>query len=436
MKLSEKLIRVGLILLVGISLYLSYMIWLNPTARNNVTNVQETITNTEKLRSTKENVFLPLRLIWLDGETVRQTNTESFISKIQKVVTEGEYEAVTSKTYDTQEEFNKHGDIAKGIELYYFGPFLLSEYNDAFKMKLNLDGISKGDNTFFTKIQLDLEKHVIRFINSRRRQISEAYMTLDEGKLTDLLKGTKEEWLTMTAEDRLSSLQYNTANAVELKRYSYMASNQSYAVFRDAFFTNPQDVRNNDESSELVLFDGSENMTVSDDKYVVDFRGGLPTDTKSTDIYRQSFEYVSKLGTNLGNLHFFDYSGDQINYRVFVEGYPVFGEDYQGEVDFSLSSDERGTLQQLHLKSNLSVIQVPIPADETVTLPSSQEVLAQLKAKQIDEDKLSAIVIAYQRQAIDNASSVVDLVPMWYLRYDLKWYSYDQLLAKLTEGGN
>ena len=47
--------------------------------------------------------------------------------------------------------------------------------------------------------------------------------------------------------------------------------------------------------------------------------------------YSQSFNYVSRLGTAVGNLRYFDHHEGQINFRIFVEGYPTFSAHHQKE---------------------------------------------------------------------------------------------------------
>ncbi|MEG3032192.1 MAG: hypothetical protein RR813_03090 [Enterococcus sp.] len=50
MKISERIIRIGLIALIILSFYLSYMIWLSPTARSSL----QTDKHTERIVSTTQ----------------------------------------------------------------------------------------------------------------------------------------------------------------------------------------------------------------------------------------------------------------------------------------------------------------------------------------------------------------------------------------------
>lgn len=436
MKLSEKMIRIGLILLILLSFYLSYVIWLSPSGRTGVDDNQNSgqiIASTANLRKASE-IFLPLRLSWIDGTDIKQTNVENFIARVQTLIDEGEYGTVTTKTYENDDEFAANSDIHQGIEMSYVAAFLLSDYAKMFDLKIDLKEVEDGKDVFFTKVQIDLEKQKIRFVNYKRHQIHEASLKLDQEKLELTLLQSKTTWWQMSGENRLLSRQYNTQEPIKLKMYSYISSSQSYSVFRDAFFTTPEGVKSNDDSQDLVLYDGSENMTVQEDQQIVDFRGDIKPSDDTSDIYSLSFNYVSRLGTNLGNLRYFDRDKESVNYRIFVEGFPVFSDDYRGEVNVSVSEKESDGTVPIQIYSSLDTIQIPIPSDREIELPTSETILNNLINYGAKKDNLRAVIIGYQRQDLKDTSNVVDLMPMWYVKYDTKWYSYDELFSKLEKG--
>ncbi len=66
-------------------------------------------------------------------------------------------------------------------------------------------------------------------------------------------------------------------------------------------------------------------MSIHSETQVVDFRGELPEKKENASVFSESFPYISKLGSSLGNLRYFDRSDNTIDYRIFVEGFPVLG---------------------------------------------------------------------------------------------------------------
>ncbi|WP_424684822.1 YycH family regulatory protein [Enterococcus sp.] len=431
MKVSEKIIRYGLIVLIALSFYLSYKIWLSPNARTYMGEDQPTVVaNPTNIRKASD-VFLPTRLVWMKSEEeIQMLSTEKAISTMHKELVKGRYGEVTVKTYEDDEAFLKDVDVVDAVEFNYFGSFQLYEYDKTYDLKMDLKDVDEGKDLYFSKVQVDFRNKVIRFINPRRHQIYQAEVKSSLKTMENRLLTIDDQWLPMAKDERLQSLQYNTQEKVTLQLYSYIASTQTYTVFRNAFFQDPENVKSSEESQDTVLYGGQETMRIQGDQQIVEFQGPV-TSKAEDDIYDQSFQYVSRLETNVGYLRFFDRSKDRITYRTFIEGFPVFGDAYQGEVSFTLQASATGT-PQVDIRSSLNTIQIPIPSDETVELPASQEVIADLTEKGADLELWESMVIGYQRQAVKNADGIVDMVPMWYIKYNDTWYSYAALAAELV----
>ncbi|MFV0560652.1 MAG: two-component system activity regulator YycH, partial [Enterococcus sp.] len=121
-------------------------------------------------------------------------------------------------------------------------------------------------------------------------------------------------------------------------------------------------------------------------------------------------------------------------YRTFVEGFPVFGTNSKGEFSIEINSNAP-TNEQVKIETSLNAIQVPIPSDEEVELPSTTDVIDQLTNAGAENDKISSLIVGYTWQNVKETNRVVDLSPTWYIKYDAKWYSLDDLLSKLQEAG-
>ncbi|MGC3657949.1 hypothetical protein ACPTG7_14950, partial [Enterococcus faecalis] len=78
---------------------------------------------------------------------------------------------------------------------------------------------------------------------------------------------------------------------------------------------------------------------------------------KRDSIYIQSFSYVKRLGTNMGNLRYFDRTKVSVNYRTFVEGFPVFSNDLKGQVDIRLTNND-GAAPSVTINTRVNTIEV------------------------------------------------------------------------------
>ena len=77
-------------------------------------------------------------------------------------------------------------------------------------------------------------------------------------------------------------------------------------------------------------------MSIHSETQVVDFRGELP-EKKKMLVYFLKVSYISKLGSSLGNLRYFDRSDNTIDYRIFVEGFPVLGQTAEDRLVWKLA---------------------------------------------------------------------------------------------------
>lgn len=428
MKISEKVVRIGLILMIALSIYFSYVIWLSPAGKTSI-KVDETssqVMESQNYRKVSE-VFLPLHLTWIHDGSLKETNSENLISRLQTVVERARFGRISEVVSGNPEKFEQTKTIDKGIELTYNAPLLLSEYKDAFHLNFDMSTITKeSDTLYFSRIQFDETKNKVRFINYLEHTIYEASLSINWSDLEKELKVTGTKWTEMKAAPSILEAQYDTKNTVKLKKYSYILSQQPYTVFRNAFFQKPDEVKTNDESSELIFYDRNETMSIHSKTQVVDFRGENPGEA-SNNIFSKSFPYISKLDSSLGNMRYFDCNENKINYRIFVEGFPVFGSDSKGQVSIEIRDNSEVSIQ-----TSLNTIQVPIPSDEEVELPNTENVVQNLVAKGADKEKIQSIIIGYTWQNIKETNRVVDLFPEWYVKYQEQWYSVSELLERLS----
>ncbi|MGG5304854.1 hypothetical protein IGK16_002477 [Enterococcus pernyi] len=431
MKISEKFIRIGLILMVALSLYFSYAIWLSPAGKTSI-NLEESnsqVIESQSYRKASE-IYLPLHLTWFQTDTVKETNSENLISQIHGWIEGARFGKLTEVVEADQEKFNQKKSLNEGIEFSYNAPYLLGGYVKAFGLNIDLGSVQNED-VYFTSVQFDLKDEKVSFIDYDQRTIYEASLSMDWKEIEHDLNSSDVNWTPVFRTPESIETQHSIKEPMKLKKYSYILSQQPYTVFRNAFFSQPDAVKNNDESTELIFYDGNETMTIHSENQIVDFRGDLPTIDEPNNIFTDSFPYVSKLGGALGNVRYFDRNKNTIDYRIFVEGFPVFGSDSKGKVGIEIGNEQVNN--QVSIQTSLNTIQVPIPSDEEVELPSTDDVYQELVDNGAEESKIELIIVGYTWQNIEETNRVVDLFPEWYVKYQGEWYSANELLTKLPE---
>lgn len=432
MRISEKIIRAGLIVMIALSFYFSYMIWLNPTGFNNASTETDTGVNPSvQTYKQKSDLFLPLYLTWNDEEDIKETNSEAVIREIQEVINEATISDLTLRTYGEEQAFSKAQEVDQGISLNYYTTFYLKDYEKTFDKELSLEDESETEDFPFSRIQFDLEENTIQFVDFTHQRVVRGKIDWDKSQVKHLLADNPREWTAMRTDQERSSNQYYTQDSIKLKKYSYYSSTQSQSLFREAFFSNPKNVKINDESVDTYYYEGGQNMTVLQDQQQVKFE--TTTDgSDEMDLAMLSANYIIRLGNNFGTIRYFDQQDKHLDYRVFVEGYPVFSTGGQGVISVAFSESGQTGSREMTISASLNAIQVPIPSETEIELPSSLSVKNDLIAAGADPELLQQIIVGYQWGEIKDAP-LVDLTPAWYVNYDSSWISYDALMTKLAE---
>ena len=190
-------------------------------------------------------------------------------------------------------------------------------------------------------------------------------------------------------------------------------------------------MRSNDSTSELNFFDNTGSMSIQQEARTVDFHGVMAIDD-SFSIYSKSYQYIRELGTSYGSLRLFDQSKNQVDYRMFVEGYPVFSTNEDGKITVRFVDNGQENQKNVDIRASMNMFQVPIPSDIEISLPASHDITEKLYLYGMDSDELGMMLIGYSWRNVQD-TGVVDLEPEWYIQYGDQWYSYQELLDKLQE---
>lgn len=221
MKLSEKIIRIALFILILLSLVLTYAIWLSPTSKTADINTSKQAVKNDQNYAKATDAFLPIRGIWDVSEGKFQTSSENLLATTQARLTESTYGQL-QEVAQGEEEIKNYYSLNDGIELNYEGGFSLTEYVKVFDMPINLNSVKESEKLTFSKIQVDFSKKKIRFLNYSKDTVYEATISADFTGLETIYQKNQEKYLPMLAENPLVPRLLRTKDRVRLKKYSYI----------------------------------------------------------------------------------------------------------------------------------------------------------------------------------------------------------------------
>lgn len=418
--------------MVAISFYLSYLIWMSPVSRDTFLQTESDFEVLEEkvLGIREEQVFLPIKVRYTEDDKSQETQNESLLVQIQQVLSNKTYQKSKWKSYFNEADYSKATLFENGLELTYGMIFPLVEYIDLFNLSIDLTEEEQVE-VYFTKIQLDFIKNEIRFINEEDWTV---FTIEPEKKLTEMLKKLKEidyQWRAVEVNPEILPNKFLTTQELTFKKYSYIASTRRYTLFRDAFFSNPKNVRSNVNTTDTYLYDGAESLTMKQKQDIVFFQSILE-ETNGMNIFAMSFPYVQRMGSNYGSVRVLNQARNQIDYRMFVEGFPIFAEEFEGQLAFEFSDNDQSNQKNMNIQGNLKTLQIPIPSKEEVVLPATQTLVSNLSKNGADLKRIRTFLIGYEWKNIEN-TGVVDLIPNWFVKYGDTWLSYEELLNQLKE---
>ena len=436
MKFIDKLIRVLLVGMILLSLYLSAKIWTNSGSKDLSLGNQGT-ESTVTLKQAKD-VFLPVKLIYHNEEGKHLfTNKENLIVNVNKELIKLEIGSLSQYGDKDKNKFFEKQLKRNSLELFFSDPLPLNYFYE-----INGSEPKKGPNQdmLFERMVLSFDDNKLYLMTDNDYQIYETTYKGSLSTIKELLRDDNNRFLEVLHQDTELPIFYHFKEDLKLKKYSYILATQSYTAFSQAFFDNSQEIFPNDDNKEsrdinLMNAEGS-SLNVSYNTGEINFNGRYnprknhDTDrTETATIYDGSFYYIEKIANSMGTLRYFEGTKNQVVYRNYVEGYPIFSDHSRGRVEVTKQN------QNVQIATNQETIQVPIPSDEEVILPSTEKVIADLKAQGVSLEDMESLQIGYTWETNQETKQVVDLVPEWYIKYQGEWTTITDLQPETNRQG-
>lgn len=412
MRKKGYIVRTLLILMIILSMVLTIKLGIDAGNQPKNHHPQSTLTDNRSA----EDLLLPTAFYEHRQNKVYEETKESQLSKIMSKLKEMDVSVEHHKEKWNLDKIKKAQSFSEGLELAYASVISLHDFQEIYNFK----GKLTIPDMMFNHIFINFETKEIVFVNSVQK---EAWVLSVNQSLTPLKELMTTQGVEMEHVDQ-NSLSYVPIHEQKMPKYSYILSQQPYTVFTQSFFKNPTSVETTgDDIHTIFKGDQSEEMRVNNKNGVLSLMINDDGDKKSSELLL-SLEVVSRLGQDFGNLRYFDHQNGHYEFYAFVEGYPIFADDYRGRVSISFLN------QQFRLMTNQSVIQIPIPDNRVVTLKSGRDVVKQLHRHHLNFKRIHRIQIGYTWQETKTDTQAVTLVPTWLVYYDKEWYTLDQLLKK------
>lgn len=434
MRTSRILIHLGLILVVLLSVVLSWFIWTNP-ARYEKTKQQSsrnsTVIQNEQSNKSIGDIYLPTQVIYHQTDTnthlINNTNV-SLTDSIRSAIEKWHLRGVTRESVDSRKAYEKLIARDETVMLKYPDSVTSGILNDAFDQKTQFSGK-------FSRIVFSVSKrNEVYLLNDTNYAIYKVRTTNQNlAQIKELLSGNVQRF---AVKETLINhrLMTNYENEVKVPEYSYLVNKQTAAYFVSTLMDsdNASSVTTKEQKGKTIYSDSnSKRMTINNKRGTVfyeDLAGQQSYHEGTSKALSQSFTVLKRMEVPLDNMRYYRYDSEKnsVIYRSYVEGFPIFNQTDYGTVEVQITG-----ARTKQIDFSLYSLQIPVPTGkERTTLPSTQTILNQLEATGYKLSDISNIEIGYQWTANPSSDLVVNLTPTWYVNYKNQWISYQKLIEQ------
>lgn len=412
--------------LVAISLFLTVRILSTPStsglSQNSTTSVSANLTNTKKI----EDVFAPIRMIVHTDKRIYLTQNPDIMKSVNELLGESLLDGIEGVSTYTQEEYDALILAPTQLEI-------------RFAEEVPLELLSR----YFTNLQEDYYDDTIDRIILNSKEEDPVYLLNDETKqvftvarpdkvlqpFVDLYEGQKDAYMEVESYESESAISYLPKEAIKIQKLVYLVEKPSNSYFIDLLFNDTTDLKDNGNDEFVSYSDNISELSIHKETGQLSYYRNILDAEELPDyrLIRDSFHEIKMLDnwTNPFYFYGFDEGTDNVYYRRYVNGYPIFG-----EVDYGLTRIHMSGSSMTELQFLTQVIQTPLTdRREDVTLLSGIDLLAALDAGGYSSQEIQMIALGYDWTFSKESNRLVNLTPKWFIQIDGLWKSLDQWIG-------
>jgi len=412
--------------LVAVSLFLTIRILSTPStaglSQNSTTSVSANLTNTKKI----EDVFAPIRLIVHTDKRIYLTQTPEIMKNVNDQLGEGLLDGIEAVSTYTQEEYDALILSPTQLEIRFAEEVpleLLSRYFTNLQEEYYDDSI---DRILFNS----KEEDPIYLLNDGTKQVFTAARPDNMLQpLVDLYEGQKDAYMEVEPYDAESAISYLPKDAITIQKLVYLVEKPSNSYFIDLLFDDTTDLKDHGNDAFVSYSDNISELSIDKETGQLSYYRNILEADEVPDyrLIRDSFHEIKMLDnwTNPFYFYGFDEGTDNVYYRRYVNGYPIFG-----EVDYGLTRIHMSGSSMTELQFLTQVIQTPLTdRGEDVTLLSGADLLAALAAGGYSSHEIQMIALGYDWTFSEESNRLVNLTPKWFIQIDGVWKSLDRWIG-------
>src|SRR5690625_702044 len=431
--MNWKTIRVvtlsGLILL---SLFLSWRIWTAGESDGVNQTPVRTATPTVTFERSKAHVFGPVQIIVHENQGKRGSTNLKMLSYIEE---EFQGWQVTYMEEPVQISNDAYQDVMSrrpGVELIFEGRIPFGLYEDVFT-QLPGEYSERTFNRAFIPLDNPMK---IYFYDS----ITHLFYDMNTEGITEedvavFAYNEEADYSSVEAVKVKDKHIYLPTGTIDVPYRDYLIERLPNSLFVNSFFqeTSEVDVRRDENVTRYL--DYISELRINEDHHLLTYRKQPSTEQPTSLVNRlnSGFDQLFQYEKWTEEIHYHEFNPETrtITFRRYLGGLPVFGYFDYGDVQIRTRENEL-----TYLRMPLEVVQTPIASvneDQTITLESGPQVIAQIVANGLNLEDIENIRIGLNWERSEESSQVVRFNPNWYVLENGQWLEIDRYITR--QGG-
>ena len=412
--------------LVAISLFLTVRILSTPStvglSQNSATSVSANLTNTKKV----EDVFAPIRMIVHTDKRMYLTQMPEIMRSVNELLSESVFNGIEGVSTYTKEEYDALILSPTQLEIRFAEEVpleLLSRYFTNLQEDYYCESI--GRSIFNSK-----EEDPVYLLNDETKQVFTVARPANLlQSLAELYESQKEAYAEVDSYETELAISYLPIESITIQKLIYLVEKPSNSYFIDLLFDDTTDLKDNGSDEFVSYSDNISELSIDKETGQLSYYRNIldAEDLPDYRLIRDSFHEIKMLDNWTNPFYFYGFNkeNDNVYYRRYVNGYPIFG-----EVDYGLTRIRMSGSSMTELQFLTQVIQTPLTdRGEDVTLLSGQDLLAALNAGGYSSQEIQMIALGYDWTFSEESNRLVNLTPKWFIKIDGVWKALDQWIG-------
>ena len=435
MRNKEVIKSVILIIFVLFSVFMTYRVW---TFTPELTDLEsdmnaETPAIGPKISKPIDSVIMPLRIINRNGTDLKGTSNVEEIKKITDVMLDKDVKKVDILTSESAVQLD---DLSERYTVLDFPDSVPSEMYLNQVLGLSMSNYPKIN---FDRILVDTkstDRAVVYLLSENKQKAIKLQTTIKSHEFAKINKEAASKFKPYTSiitnqntTNEINQI-YAPETADNINIYRYVSNKISVSDLNDVILGDSVIARNND--NHVSTYNNNTGIaTVNEKKQTYRYTNLSEDENNIKDLSKSisnSFKFINEHAGFTDEFRLFgtDPKQGNVNYKMFLNNYPVFDEDNLSSIEASWGRD---TITEYN--RGLITTGVAVPSKkESDEIPTAEEVRFNLASNaEIDFNKVTNFAIGYDLSLpvddIDNLQDTIEFTPKWYIKYDGEWKQYE-----------